>query len=193
LEVYVTSLLHAGTIIIDNIEFILQDVDCQLDCMYESNCLCFKSSIADDFECANIVQAYCDNPAFGFEFTNTGFRLQQRLAFSLFNSSYPEETEDYNYSNDMRESYFAHVEKYQQIFFEKVPEYVHDCISIQRRCKHFLIGDINDVLTEYFVKPSDYQPEWVKNSLIREAPSRFDIRKKTADGFMFNCADEQGK
>lgn len=151
--------------------------------VYNSNCLTLKTDVG----CAQLLQGYSDNEAFGFEYNNTGFRLSQRLEFSLTAPVYRQTTDDYIYSDGRRENNFAQTEKFSTLFIEKVPEFVHDCIQVTRLSKHFSIGDGSDVLTEYFPYPQDYQPEWVKNSGIRVAPSRFEVSKKSDVRFMTNC------
>lgn len=150
-----------------------------------SNCLCWDES----WDCNFLMQGYHDNEAFGFEFTNTGFKLSQRLAYTLFNSRSDDETEDYIYSDGMHEDHFAQAEEVMQLFVEKVPEIVHRAIMTTRRCKHFFISDDGtETLKEYYVHKGNYTPEYIKNSLIREAPARFDVSKKNGVGFATNCS-----
>lgn len=161
----------------------IKDVSCVATTL-NSNCFCWTGQPNG---CTKLVQGYSENAAYGFEFTNSGFRLSQRLLFALTSNDFPEDMDNYLYSNGARKLNFAQVEDYLTLFFESVPDFVHNCISRQRRLKHFLLGDADDVMTEYFAKPGAYQPEWVKNTLIREAPSRFDVRKSEGNIFQTNC------
>ncbi len=176
---------QSGQIQIDNTSLVLRDVEISRDCAdHYSNCFCVKTTA----NCKErVLMGYSDTPAYGFEFTNTGFKLQVRTVIALDKMSEDGEETSYVYSNGVHETAFSQSEPFETLFIEQVDKITHHSIRVMRRLKHFYIGDSNDVLTEYFVKKGDYTPEWIKDEFLKLAPARFDVSKKGSIGFMTNC------
>ena len=136
-----------------------------------SNCIKY----APDHECTRLVQAYADGEerAWGFEYYNTGFILSQRLELSIGQPSYPDEEENYQYSDGTRSVNYASSEKYLKCGTYFLPEEAHDCLRLQRLSDHFLIDSV-----EYYSKKGGHSPVW-KDQCQSLAPVQFDIRLKT--------------
>lgn len=173
-----------GKVKIDNFIITKRPFDISTGCPdYISNCLTYKETL----DCTDrILMGYSDNPAFGFEFITTGFRLQLRCKFDLSKSNYDSEISEYIYSNGVRALSFAQSEKFKVLSISQVDEITHDAIEKIRLLKHFFLGDCDDVLTEYVSKKGNYTPEW--KGIIKVANSKFEVSKKGDIGFSTNCS-----
>lgn len=145
---------------------------------YISNCINLKPT----HDCTKLVVAYAEGAeqSWGFEYLNTGFKLSQRIGLVISQPYYPDEEDDYIYSDGKRSINFATSEKYWRAGTDFLPEEAHDCLRLQRLSDHFIIDDI-----EYYCKKGSHEPTW-KESCQTLAPVRFDIRLKTDPSYNRN-------
>lgn len=139
---------------------------------YDSDTLINYSSNA--MSCTVLTEAYCDTPAFGFDFSE-GFKLVQRLRLLRISPKYPIKGDGYTYSTGRNVTTYTDVDKIWQAWFDYVNEVTHDCIAVQLSCDHYFIQSV-----EYFAPAQDYEPEWATNMKRNLAQSRVDLKKKTS-------------
>lgn len=144
---------------------------------FKSGCIKYGA----EFPCTKIIQAYSDSRAFGFEYDETEFRLQHRLKIRAMNPFYPEDSPDYIYSTGSRSKSFGQSEKFWNLFLERIPEWKHDTVRLQKISTHLLIGDDETDLTEFTTREGDYVPEWDRSGSSDLAPARFDLTLTNAD------------
>jgi hypothetical protein len=75
---------------------------------------------------------------------------------------------------------YASREKIWRLFFDYLPEYLHDAISLAKIHDHFYVDGI-----EYICLPGNYEPEWRGN--LRLAQGQMDIQKKVDNNINYNC------
>lgn len=162
-----------GSVVIDNV--VVRSIE-PFEATYLSECI--KYGI--DFNNTKLITAYCDQPAFEFEFANTGFFFSMRAVVRSIAPVYPTDTNiEYLGSGSARLTY-ASVEKYWQLHTAFASETFHDALSIMCRCDHFLIGTV-----EYIAQIEDYSPQWVANGAYSLAPAQINLRVKEG-GKVFN-------
>lgn len=173
----------SGEVQIDNVSYQILAFDMNTDCPdFVSNCLSYRSSVSCDDK---LVMGYADNSAYGFEFINTGFRLQARVSFALRNSSSDADETQYIFSNGDREKGYTRKERLKTMMISQVDEITHDVVDTARLLKHFYLGNNNDVLTEYVAKKGEYVREW--KGIINTCNAKLEVAKKGDIGFMTNC------
>lgn len=151
----------------------------EVDTDYVSQC--FK--LIPSAGCTRLVEAYCDNNTMGFNFSDTGFVITQRIPIVTVNPAYPTIGQDYIFSDGERKMVTAQSEKYWTLRTEFIPEWSHDALRVMKLCDHFLIED-----DEYFSKPDDYTPDYLgNNDYVRLSSVSFEIRKKTDTIFKTYC------
>jgi hypothetical protein len=167
-----------GTVDIDNVSAVRIE---PFEATYVSECLNYAESHAR----TKIMVAYCDQESFGFEFANTGFRLQQRAIIRSIAPTYPKEKQIMKSGTGSARVVYSGVEKYWQLHTTYASETFHDALAIMIDCDHFAIGDAQDVTTEYVAEVEDYTPQWVAGGQFALAPAVITLRVKT-DGQKFN-------
>lgn len=167
-----------GTIIVDNITANRTE---PFEATYTSECLNYRLEHTN----SRMVIGYCDQESFGFEFENTGFKLQQRIITRSFNPTYPGVPEIMKTgSGDARITY-SEIEKYWLLATDYISETAHDALAVIRLCDHFLIGPAEDNGTEYIIDNEDYVAQWRTEGDYTRAIAIFKIRTKE-DGQKFN-------
>jgi hypothetical protein len=134
------------------------------------------------WDCSKLVTSTCVGSAYGFEFTNSGFKLQQRLRLTWFNPKYAITGESYFYSSGQFKKLFAQRQKLLTAWFDYVDESTHDVISLQLHCDSFMIDGV-----EYHIPIIEYVPEWVANGKRNLARARVEMQLKTDVLFNKNC------
>lgn len=124
--------------------------------------------------CSEYVTAYCNDAAFGFDFSQ-GFKLAQRLRILRISPKYRVKGDEYTYSDGKNSMYAADTDKVWQAWFNYCDEAAHDAIAVQLLCDRLFIGT-----DEYYALPQDYEPEWATNMKRNLAQSRVDLKKKTS-------------
>lgn len=144
-----------------------------------SQCLDYDidDTITGIFYCYLPFYGYCDDNAFGFDFTT--FQLFVRILAKIHSPVGDDEKTSYLLSSGVEKTIFAQREKYYTLQTEAYGEEIHDALDLIRNCDNFIIG-----AARFFAKESAYQPEWDKNGALSRALVRFSIKKE--DGTVFN-------
>lgn len=143
--------------------------------------------LVEQAPCTKVIEAYCDENNFGFNFVDTfglhKFRIKQRIEIVSVNPVYNEERTDYLFSNGKRSITFGQSEKYWTIRSGFLPEHLHDCLRVQVLCDHLLKDDV-----EYYDKGGDYVPDYLgNNDYLRLSSVSRDWRKKIENIFNSYC------
>lgn len=171
---------------VDNIG-VFQITDCE-DCSpydYCSNCIKFAESFDT---CVLLVESYNnENGSWGFVWNNAAgtniFKLSHRIASKLNSPSYPEESNDYTFSEGTTKDTFAQSDKFWVLGIDKTTERTHDVIRLQKRSDNLIITDINESRSMWAEK-GDYSPsDWVGC----ESPASFKVKLKTSTLFNNLC------
>lgn len=173
------------TIEIDSL-FVKVSQECFFDKVipdYCSNCI----SIKEEQPCTVRFEAYCDEPALGFNFTN--FSLIGRLRTLFINPFSKNKNENYKYSNGAYFKSFAERDKVWEVLFDYVDEITHDTINLALICDHLKLYNPvtfpnND---EHIWVDDSYKPEWDKEGRQKLAQSRIELRKKEGNLTNSNC------
>jgi len=168
----------AGTINIDNVQLVAVE---PFEATYTSECLNYQ----EEWTNTKMVVGYCDQQAFGFEFTNTGFKFQQRMECRTLNPADPQELQIQKTGLGNARVTYAAIEKYWIFASGFMSETAHDSLAVMRLCDHFLIGPTEDNGTEYITGIDEYAPEWRGEGDYNLATSAFQIRIKEG-GQVFN-------
>ncbi len=134
-----------------------------------------------EHECTVLVDATCDDQAFGFDFSNQ-FSLSQRLRLLRFNPIYKNEGEDGQGSDGVKRRPFARSEKVYNCIFDYCDEPTHDAINTQLLCDNLTLDGV-----EYFCPIKDYQPEWSDRGKLNLAQSQVELQTKQSVIFNRNC------
>lgn len=174
-----TTTLIVGSITVDNIDIVRVS---PFQATYTSECLSYSNS---GHERTKMLVGYCDQPSFGFEFENTGFRLQQRAVIRSINPVYKKDKNlQFSGTGDARVTY-SEVSKYWEVHTDFASETFHDAMAVIIDCDHFLIGDAEDNGKEYIADPEDYTPNWQGDGTYTLATAVMNVRIKE-DGQKFN-------
>lgn len=169
----------AGDIIVDNISVIKVE---PFEATYTSECLKYDSN---GFARSKMIVGYCDQPSFGFEFANTGFRLQQRAEIKSIAPTYPKATTIMKSGTGDARVAYSEIEKYWQVHTNFASETFHDAMSAIISCDHFLIGDTESSGVEYVAEAEDYSPNWQTDGSYSLATAVINVRVKEK-GQVFN-------
>jgi hypothetical protein len=172
---------------VDNIG-IFQITDCA-DCSpydYCSNCIKFAESFDT---CVLLVESYNnENGSWGFVWNNAAgtniFKLSHRLPSKLWHPLYPEESNDYTFSDGKTSDTFAQSDKVWTLGIDPESERTHDVIRLQKRSDHFVITDINES-REFWAEKGDYNPDWPDGGC--KAPVNINVKLKTSTLFNNLC------
>lgn len=160
--------------------FLIEDIyvayynEAQPENYYYSNVFNYRES----FGCTKLVQAYTEGEAAGFLFSDD-FKLSQRLICEFVRPTYPIDGDDSMDSTGRHRKDYNVRMKQKQLFFNPVPELVHDVISTQMLLDNFEVDGVRHI-----VKTDDYTPEWNNNTLKDIAPSRISLYSET-EGLFF--------
>jgi hypothetical protein len=149
---------------------------------YTSECLKFDSN---GFVRTKMIVGWCDQPSFGFEFTQTGFRLQQRAEIRSIAPTYPKATTVMKSGTGNARVAYSEVEKYWQLHTNFASETFHDAMAAIISCDHFQIGDTEGSGVEYVSEPEDYTPNWQGDGSYGLATAVINLRVKEK-GQQFN-------
>lgn len=156
-----------GTLNLDNGDtFLNMDAD-QMCPEKFSRCLKVVEAASCCPEPTVLIKYRNDNNAFGFDYVSEGYRLedgfynQLRIPAKVWKASYPKTTKIQKNSNGLRSKYFADVDKKFVLNTGRLPEEMHDALSIALEHNTVLIDEI-----EYVCSSEDYEPEWNKSSAL---------------------------
>lgn len=168
----------AGTAIIDNV--IVRAIE-PFEATYTSECLYY----ALEHEGTKLLTAYCDQPAMGFEFVNTGFVFQQRVECRSLAPTYPQELGIQKSGTGNARITYSALEKYWLFGTGFLSETAHDSIACMRLMDHFIIGVAQDNGIEYIIEAEEYAPEWRGEGDYNLSTVAFRLRVKS-QGQKFN-------
>jgi hypothetical protein len=168
-----------GFIVVDNVS--VEKIE-PFEATYETECLQYNEN---GFPRSKMIVGWCDQPSFGFEFDNTGFRLQQRAIVRSIAPVYPKQVDVMKSGTGNARLTYAEIEKYWQLHTEFASETFHDAMSAILSCDHFQIGDIEGSGVEYVAQPEDYTPNWQGDGSYSLATSVINLRVKDK-GQVFN-------
>lgn len=164
----------AGEIVIDNV--VVRRVE-PFDATYTSQCLNYQNVHQN----TKMIKAWCDQQALGFEFTNTGYYLQQRCRLRSMNPQYPNRTLIAKSGTGDSRLNYSEFETYWIMALDYMDESAHTAMAAMLSCDHLLIGDGNPI--EYTSDGEEYTPQWVDTYSL--APARVRVREKE-NGQLFN-------
>lgn len=172
---------YPATAVIDNVSLVRVE---PFQATYRSDCWQYKEVNQN----TRLFQGYCDEPALGFDFVNTGFKLSERLVCRSFAPYHEKDKRIYNYGSGRSGTYYSEDTKWFGVYLDAVPETVHDTMAVMLDTDHFSIGVDEYQLDEYVAKPDDYVPEWDRSGVHSLATVRFEVKPKE-DGQVFsrNC------
>jgi len=176
---YVQTNLVEGDITVDNISVVKIE---PFEATYSSECLQYNSN---GFPRTKMIVGYCDQNAFGFEFQNTGFRLQQRAEIRSIAPTYPKTTNIMKMGTGNARIAYAEIEKYWQLHTGFASETFHDTMAAIISCDHFQIGDTEATGVEYIAEAEDYSPNWQTDGAYVLAAAVINLRVKEK-GQVFN-------
>lgn len=162
-----------GALLIEDIYVAFYN-EAQPENYYYSNVFNYRES----FGCTKLVEAYTEGEAVGFVFDDN-FKLSQRLICEFVRPTYPIDGDDSMDSTGRHRKDYNVRMKQKQLFFNPVPELVHDVISTQMLLDNFEVDGVRHI-----VKTDDYTPEWNNNTLKDIAPSRISLYSET-EGLFF--------
>ena len=141
----------------------------------ETDCLDIKAS----HDCTILMQANNDDNAFGFDYS-LSYTHYLRVKGKIDLSGYPEEVEDFRFSDNSRSLLYSQSEKEYQVIIADAPERIHDCIRQMRLNDTFLIDS-----SEY-VRSGDYELRTRKSSDLMQAT--FSVKDKDGIASNYSCS-----
>lgn len=151
------------------IKMVLQE-SCDDEVYVEYTSINYASYNPSGWDCTKVVEAYSDGYAYGFYFgdiNSPDFTLVQRLRVLQFNPIYPNEGEEYLYSNGAYTRSFGQTGKRRQCWFDYVDEACHDTIRVQLMNQKLFVDNY-----AFYFPIENYEPEWTENGKYNLAQSR---------------------
>ena len=168
-----------GDITVDNISIKKTE---PFEATYTSECLQFS---AEQFPRTKMIVGWCDQTSLGFEFDQTGFRLQQRAEIRSIAPVYPKSTNIMKMGTGNAKIAYSEIEKYWQLHTSFASETFHDTMAAIISCDHFQIGDTEGSGVEYVAEAEDYTPNWQGDGSYTLATAVINLRVKEK-GQVFN-------
>lgn len=146
------------------------------NCLLTSDCL----NIQTNHECTLLFTATNDDDAFAFTYpTSPVFTHQLRLEAKIDVSSYPEEKEEYLFSDNSRRLLFARTENEYEVLLMDAPNYIHSCLRMMRLNDTFTIDGVE------YIAESSYDLKRRKTSKLKQ--SAFTVKDKTGISSNYSC------
>lgn len=180
---------YPGTVNVDNVSAVLVE---PFEASYISECLEYRENFTDIVtgrQTTRMLRAWCDQPAFGFEFANSGFFLQQRCVCVSFSHLYEKNKQVQKSGNGNARVVYSEAEKLYLFATDYVSETFHDALSIMLDCDHFGIGMAQSNVVEYINEGDEYAPTYAEGYSL--SPVAIYIRPKEG-GQVFNRHIELG-
>lgn len=168
-----------GDITLDNISIKKTE---PFQATYTSECLQYST---ENIPRTKMIVGWCDQDALGFEFQNTGFRLQQRAEIRSIAPTYPKSTTIMKMGTGNARLAYSEMEKYWQLHTDFASETFHDTMAAITSCDHFQIGDTEGSGVEYIAEAEDYSPNWQGDGTYSLATAVINLRVKEK-GQLFN-------
>lgn len=169
---------YPGSMTIDNAVLVRVE---PFEATYTSECLDYRLEHLN----TKLITGWCDQDAFGFDFSNTGFQLQMRVEIRSLNPVYDKTKNIAQFSSGSAKVAYADQTKFWTLATGLLSESAHDALSTIIDCDHFTIGTSDANAIEYIAEVEDYQPEWTKTGSYALAQILINIRLKTK-GMKFN-------
>lgn len=169
---------YPGSITIDNVELVRVE---PFEATYTSECLNYQSEHDNTY----LVTGTCDQESFGFEFTNTGFKLQMRMEARGLNPVYNKTKNIAQFGTGNAAMKYAEATKYWQLHTGFMSESAHDCLSTIIDCDHFTLGTSDTDGIAYVAEAEDYSPQWIQDGSYSLAPVVVTLRLEE-NGMKFN-------
>jgi len=156
--------------------------DCTATTHIQVNTIRYAGVSPASYQYSKLVKGLCSGYAFGFEFTNSGFALQQRLRMTWFAPKYAIAGETNFTSSGTLRKLYSERQKLRTAMIDYVDEFTHDTISLQINCDTLTIDGV-----AYFSPVNDYTPEWESNGRRNLAQSRIELQYSDDVLFNKNC------
>lgn len=159
-------------------EYMLDDIvliASEADSLNVSNCV----SIKQTHDCTVLITASNNDDAFGFDYTLGSFEQNLRVKAKLDVLAYPEEKEEYLFSDNSRAILFARTEKEYDVKVADAPEYIHDCLRVLR------LHDNLEIDNEQYIVSSEYDLRGRKTSKLKQ--SVFNVKDRVGISSNYSC------
>lgn len=166
------SALGDHVYILDNVSV----VGSEIDSLNVSECF----NLRETHPCTLLFYAYNSDNAFGFDYTSGALRHYLRLEAKMDVSGYPEEKEEYLFSDNSRELLFARSETEYEINVTDAPDYIHACLRMMRLNDGFYIDG-----TQY-IADGNYDLKRRKTSKLKQ--SLFTVKDKDGIASNYSCS-----
>lgn len=163
---------------VDNVDTILLycRIFGELDRRNCFNCLTVQDS---DAGCTLKFTATNNDNAFGFDYSH-GLTHELRLEAKMVVSGFPEEKEDYLFSDNSRKLLFARRDTEYEISVTDAPDYIHECLSMMRLNDTFTINGVE------YIADGNYDLRKRKTSDLKQAV--FTVKKKQGIASNYSCS-----
>lgn len=153
---------------IDNVSVVATGADT----LNETGCI----NLREEHECTLLFGAYNYDDAFGFDYTTGAYRMFLRLEAKKDISAFPEEKEDYLFSDNSRALLFARSETEYEVLTADAPDYIHECLRVMR------LHDVFTIDTALVIASGNYDLKRRKTSKLKQAA----FTVKDAEGIASN-------
>lgn len=140
------------------------------------NCLTIQDT---DAGCTLKFTATNNDNAFGFDYSH-GLTHELRVEAKMVVSGFPEEKEDYLFSDNSRKLLFARRDTEYEISVTDAPDYIHECLSMMRLNDTFTINGVE------YIADGNYDLRKRKTSDLKQAV--FTVKKKQGIASNYSCS-----
>lgn len=130
--------------------------------------------------CTLLFYATNSDNAFGFDYSSGALRHYLRLEAKIDISGYPEEKEDYLYSDNSRELLFARSETEYEVNVTDAPDYIHSCLRMMR------LNDTFKIDSSFYIADGNYDLKRRKTSKLKQ--SLFTVKDTDGIASNYSCA-----
>lgn len=138
---------------------------------------CIK--LATTHECTLLLYAYNADNAFGFDYASGALRHYLRINAKVDVIGFPEEKDEYRFSDNSRSLLFAMSETEYEVKVGDAPDYIHACIRMMRLNDSFYIDGST------YVVSSDYGLRKRKSSKLGQAT--FSVKETNQISSNYSC------
>lgn len=175
---FIDNNLSTLTCCVDNVSCVISEPDS----LNESACI----NLATTQDCTLLFTATNDDNAFGFDYTTETFTHYLRVKAKYAISGFPEEKEDYLFSDNSRRLLFARRETEYDIKVTDAPEYIHACLSMMRLNDDFTAQAVNETTASELIASGSYDYKTRKTSEL--AQSSFTVKGAIGIASNYSCS-----
>lgn len=146
------------------------------DALNSSDCI----KLSDSFDCSILFTATNSDNAFGFDYVTEDFTHYLRLEAKLELIGFPEEKEEYRFSDNSRVLLYAESEEQYELRITDAPDYIHACLRMMRLNDTFTIDGID------YVVDGSYELRNRKTSKLKQAV--FTVKKAQGISSNYSCS-----